>query len=104
MGRIRSVTVGATAVELAKAAPDRIGIRFSVGQATNNVSVMIRDGFLDATATDGYPITLTEVTFTGKLATERFTGIRLAAVDAVIGIIEEFPETLSKPPLPGVKV
>jgi len=104
MSRIRTVVVGATAVELAKAAPDRVAIRFAVGDPTNASSVMVRDGSLAATATAGWPITIGETVFMGKLAQERFTGIRLAGVDAVVAIVEEFPEHLVKPPTEGIKV
>lgn len=94
-GRIRSVAVGATAAEAAAFNARRTRIRFSVGDATNASSVMIIDGN-DRTATGalGFPLQngQTALEFVGVMATHRFSVIRLAAVDCVLGVIEEFDD------------
>lgn len=93
-GRIRSVPVGATAVQVADKNPRRSRITFTVGDANNSSSVMIVDGDdRDATATLGMPLVFGGVLiFTGVMATHRFSAIRLAAVDCVVGVAEEFVE------------
>ena len=94
MARCTGVAVGAAAVRVARERPDRTAITFSVGDATNASSVVLKDGVTDATATDGFPLTAVGGLFrvTGKAARARWSAIRLAAVDCLLGVYEEFEE------------
>lgn len=91
-GRARGVSVSTTSVVLANRSLDRQSITFSVGDTTNASSVILKDEE-DATATNGFPLGIgVHLTVTGKAARHRWSAIRLAAVDCVVGVLEGYSD------------
>jgi hypothetical protein len=68
-----------------------MAIDFSVGDAGNSSSVVLKDTD-DATATNGFPMSWSGgvVRVTGSAARHRWSAIRLAAVDCIVGVLEQF--------------
>jgi hypothetical protein len=103
-GRARGFVVSSTAVELVDYSPERVAITFLVGDTTNACSVILKDGDVDATPTNGVPLTFAcgPLRIDGKLASHRWSAIRLAAVDCVVGVVEQFLGAGPVEPSPGV--
>lgn len=99
MGRVRGVVVSNAAVVLASECLDRTEIAFSVGDAANSSSVVIKDGSIDATTTNGFPLTFSAGVYRvcGKAARHKWTAIRLAAVDCIVGVEEVFLDSYAVP-------
>lgn len=92
-GRAKGVAVSNASVVVAPRSLSRTAITFAVGEATNASSVIIKDQD-DATTTNGFPLSVVggPVTIVGRLASHRWSAIRLAAVDCVVGVIEYYPD------------
>lgn len=92
-GRAKGVAVSSTSVVLVGAAANRVALIFSVGDTANSSSVIVKD-VVEATVTNGFPIQngAGPLYVSGIAATARWSGIRLAAVDCVVGVIEIFSE------------
>lgn len=90
-GRARGVTVSSSSVVLAKSSLERTALMFSVGDATNASSVVLKDED-DASLTNGFPLSATGGVFEvrGKAARHRWSAIRLAAVDCLVGVYEVY--------------
>lgn len=100
-GRANGVAVSSTSVVIARERPDRTAVTFSVGDATNASSVVLKDGpggSSVATGTNGFPLSASGGLFrvTGKAARAEWSAIRLAAVDCLVGVYEEFLENFAK--------
>lgn len=100
-GRVRGVPVSNTSVVVAQRSQNRIALTFAVGESTNASSVILRN-HEDATTSNGFPISVVggPIRIEGVLAKHRWSAIRLAAVDCVVGVIEEFSDDFFDPDVP----
>jgi hypothetical protein len=98
-GRARGVAVSNASVVLCSQQLDRVAVTFTCGDATNACSIILKDQD-DATATNGVPLTFSSgpLRVEGSSARHRWSAIRLAAVDCVVGVIEEYPDGVVKAP------
>lgn len=104
-GRAKGFAVSSSSVLLCEAMLDRTSLQFSCGAAAGGASVIVKD-VDDADATNGFPVSQGQtVRIEGKACRHRWTAIRLAAVDCIVGVIEGFPDNYAVPPEPnGVPV
>jgi hypothetical protein len=100
-GRAKGYAVSTTSVVVAAPAPTRQQLTFSCGNAGGTGSVVLKDED-DATVSNGFPVTQSgsHLVVFGLAATHRWSAIRLAAADCVVGVIEVFSDSLHEDPAP----
>lgn len=111
-GRLRSVAVSSTSLELADYAPRRLRITFSVVNSVIDISLGIIDSSVminnigPATTSEGFPLAMSTglLTLEGRAAAGRFEAIRLSGQDVRVGVFEEFDESsgIEDDPIPVV--
>ena len=94
-GRAFGRVVSNAVVEVAAFRLDRTRIVFTcAGSADGAVgTVVLRDGDVDVTTTNGVPLhSGFPLVIEGLQARKRWTAIRLSAADQLVGVIEGFPD------------